>query len=217
LILVAAGGLAREAAAAARAAGHPLRGFLDDAPARRGAAVDGLPVLGGTADAAGLLAGRPADRLVLCPGAGRARRALAGALSAAGIGDERYGTVVHPTASVAPSCQLGTGSILLAGVVLTASVTIGRHVAVMPNAVFTHDDVLADFVTVCAGATLAGSVRVAEGAYLGAGCLIREGRAVGAGATVGMGAVVLTDVPAGEVWAGNPARRLRAAARTSTG
>lgn len=205
LILVTAGGLARETAAAARAGGHRVAGFLDDDPALRGKAVDGHPVLGGTADAAGPLTGR----LVLCAGAGRTRRVLAAALAARGIGDERYATVVHPAASVAPSCRIGAGSILLAGVVLTASVTLGRHVAVMPNAVLTHDDALADFVTVCAGAALAGNVRVAEGAYLGAGCLIREGRAVGAGATVGMGAVVLSDVPAGEVWAGNPARRLR--------
>jgi serine acetyltransferase len=33
---------------------------------------------------------------------------------------------------------------------------------------------------------------------------------VGAWALIGMGAVVLTDVPAAEVWVGVPARRMRA-------
>ncbi|MBA2390657.1 MAG: acetyltransferase, partial [Geodermatophilaceae bacterium] len=46
-------------------------------------------------------------------------------------------------------------------------------------------------------------------AYLGSGALLREGLAVGAGAVIGMGSVVLEDVPAGQVWVGNPARRLR--------
>jgi acetyltransferase-like isoleucine patch superfamily enzyme len=32
---------------------------------------------------------------------------------------------------------------------------------------------------------------------------------IGAGAVIGMGSVVLHDVPAGEVWAGVPARRIR--------
>jgi serine acetyltransferase len=39
--------------------------------------------------------------------------------------------------------------------------------------------------------------------------MVREHVTVGAGSVVGMGSVVLRDVPAGEVWAGNPARRLR--------
>jgi len=78
----------------------------------------------------------------------------------------------------------------------------------MPNAVLTHDDELADFVTVCAGVALAGAVRVGQAAYLGAGSLVRERCTVGAGAVLGLGAVAVRDVPAGQVWVGNPARPL---------
>ena len=39
--------------------------------------------------------------------------------------------------------------------------------------------------------------------------LIRQSRTVGPWALVGLGAVVLEDVPAAEVWVGVPARRLR--------
>ena len=80
----------------------------------------------------------------------------------------------------------------------------------MPQVVLTHDDRVGDFVTAGAGVRLAGTVRVDEGAYLGSGCLVGEGRRVGRDALVGMGAVVTRDVPAGEVWAGVPARRIRA-------
>ena len=63
--------------------------------------------------------------------------------------------------------------------------------------------------------TVAGLVTIGEGAYLGAGALVREGLSVGAWSLVGMGAVVLSDVPSGEVWVGHPARRLRQVERVA--
>lgn len=106
---------------------------------------------------------------------------------------------------------------MLAGVVATTDVEIGAHVAVMPQATFTHDVRLDDFVTVGAGAGLAGTVQVREGAYLGSGCLILENRVIGPWALVGMGAIVTRDVPGGEVWAGTPARFLRSVERLGAG
>ena len=85
---------------------------------------------------------------------------------------------------------------LLAQVVTTAPITIGRHVVVMPQVVFTHDDVIGDFTTFGAGVRLAGGVVVETGAYVGSGALVRENVTIGAGALVGMGAVVTRDVPA---------------------
>ncbi len=49
---------------------------------------------------------------------------------------------------------------------------------------------------------------VESGASIGSGSTILCGVTIGAGAMVGAGSVVTRDVPAGETWAGNPARRL---------
>lgn len=50
--------------------------------------------------------------------------------------------------------------------------------------------------------------KVCKGATIGAGATILPGVVVGAGAMVGAGSVVTHDVPAGEVWIGNPAKRI---------
>jgi galactoside O-acetyltransferase len=46
-------------------------------------------------------------------------------------------------------------------------------------------------------------------AFIGAGAIVMPGLIIGEGAVVGAGSVVTKDVPAGEVWAGNPAKFLR--------
>jgi len=52
---------------------------------------------------------------------------------------------------------------------------------------------------------------VKEGALIGSGAVILCGVTIGRSAAVGAGAVVTRDVPAGEVWVGNPARFLKKA------
>jgi acetyltransferase-like isoleucine patch superfamily enzyme len=81
----------------------------------------------------------------------------------------------------------------------------------MPQVILTHDDTVDDFGTLASGVRLGGQVHIGQCAYLGAGAMVREARTVGAYALIGMGAVVTTDIPANEVWAGVPARYLRAA------
>ena len=51
--------------------------------------------------------------------------------------------------------------------------------------------------------------RIKRGASVGSGSVILCGHTIGEGASVGAGSVVTKDVPAGEVWAGNPARFLK--------
>jgi sugar O-acyltransferase (sialic acid O-acetyltransferase NeuD family) len=215
LVIVGAGGLGRETAAAVRAANaaatkppFTLLGFLDDDPALSGTTVDGIPVLGPVDH--GQLAALPDAQVVVCTGSATDRFSRRRIVARLGLPIERYATVVHPSAVLADGCTLGPGSILLASVVATIGVELGAHVVVMPTSVFTHDNAVGSFVTFGAGAKLAGRVTVGDGAYLGAGALVREGCSVGSWSVVGMGAVVLDDVPPGEAWVGNPARRLLA-------
>jgi sugar O-acyltransferase (sialic acid O-acetyltransferase NeuD family) len=211
LVLIGAGGFGRETAQAVHAlndsgAAWRLLGYLDDDPARRGLVIDGTTVLGGR----DLIAELPAASFVVCtgrPGDYASRLRIVGDL---GLPPERYATIVHPSATISLSSSVGPGSVLLAQVTLTAAVTVGAHVAIMPHVTLTHDDVVADFATIASGVSLGGSVQVGKSAYLGAGALVGENCSVGALSLVGMGAVVTHDVPAAEVWAGVPARRLRA-------
>lgn len=207
LLLIGAGGFAREAAEAVRAVNtvHPtwqLLGYLDDDPAKAGTTPGGLPVLG-RLDA---LSEYPAAQVVLCPGRPDNYGIRPELVERLALDEERYATIVHPTATTGITCEIGAGSVLLAHVDLTADVAVGRHVVVMPQVVLTHDVRIADFATIASGARLGGGCHVGHGAYVASGACLREGIAVGGRAMVGMGAVVTRDVPADRLWYGVPAQ-----------
>jgi len=209
LLVVGAGGFARETAEAVHAvnafAPAPrwnLLGFLDDDPAMHGRLIGGVPVLGAIdlvghhRDAQVVLAtGRPTDYT--------SRRRLAERLA---LADERYATVIHPSATLGRSSDVGAGSVLLAHADLTADVVVGRHVAMMPQVVLPHDVRVGDFATLASGVRVGGACDIGDGAYIGAGAILRESLCIGAWAMVGMAAVVTRDVPPERLWFGSPAR-----------
>jgi acetyltransferase-like isoleucine patch superfamily enzyme len=48
-----------------------------------------------------------------------------------------------------------------------------------------------------------------DGCWIGANAIILPGVMIGKSAVVGAGSIVTRDVPAGEIWAGNPCRRIK--------
>ena len=212
LVIVGAGGFARETAAAVDAVNasepcYDLLGFVDDDPALAGRSLQGRSVLGPVD-----LVGELGEALVVVctghPGNYTSRRALVRRLA---LADDRYATIVHPAAVIGSGTSVGPGTVILATAVATVDVRVGSHVAVRPAVVLPHDDHVGNYATLGAGARLAGGVTIGEGAYVGSGASVREHRAIGAWSLVGMGAVVTRDVPPREVWAGVPARYLRGA------
>ncbi len=72
-----------------------------------------------------------------------------------------------------------------------------------------HNCRIGAHVVMAAFAGVSGSSRVEDGAQFGGRVGIKDHVTVGAGARIAAGAAVLGDVPAGEVWAGYPAKPIR--------
>ena len=205
LIILGASGLAREALAVVRETGsHTPIGVLDDAFGQIPSIFAGVPVLGRIAN----LDDHVQAEVLVCVGSGIARERIVDWLLQSGVRGVRFATVVDPSVRNPGACPIGRGSILLANVSITADVTVGDHVVVMPNSTLTHDDVLESYATLASGVSLGGGVTVARGAYVGMNSAIMPGTRVGERSVVGMGAAVLDDVPDNETWAGVPARPL---------
>jgi sugar O-acyltransferase (sialic acid O-acetyltransferase NeuD family) len=201
VLLVGVSGLAREVLPVLRESGRDVLGVLDDRYDVLPPTMSGTPVLGNVDD----VARYPEAEVLICIGSGTARAAIVDRMR---IDPARYVSVIDPSVRNPAGCPVGEGSILLAGVTLTADVAVGAHVVAMPAVTIPHDCVIDDFATLASGVSLGGGVHVGRAAYLGMNASVLPGRKIGAGSTVGMGAAVLSDVPDGQTWAGVPAEHL---------
>jgi len=93
------------------------------------------------------------------------------------------------------------------GITIGNAVGIGPRVCVLTSQ-HVPDDVRLDVPVLFCPIDLA-PVTLGDGCDIGIGSIILPGVRVGEGAIIGAGAVVAENVPAFEVWAGVPARRLR--------
>ncbi len=118
-------------------------------------------------------------------------------------------TLRHPTGIVGHDVEIGEGSCLAPGSIVTTRVRIGKHCIVNVNASVSHDCTIGDFVNINPGAVICGNVRIGEGCYIGAGATVIDGVSIGDWTLVGAGAVVIDDLPPGVTAVGVPARAIK--------
>ncbi|WP_216725583.1 acetyltransferase [Synechococcus sp. WH 8016] len=117
-------------------------------------------------------------------------------------------SVVHPTAFVSPSVQIGPASVVFAHVAMQAQASIGMGVILNTGCSIDHDCKLDDAVHICPGARLAGEVHVGKRSWIGIGASVINQIRIGSDVTIGAGAAVVTDIPDGITAVGVPARPL---------
>ena len=100
--------------------------------------------------------------------------------------------------------QIGNNVTVKSGVYLWDGIIIEDNVQVGPNVTFTNDKyprAKKDFVLQ--------KTIIKKNASIGAGSTILGGVTIGEDAMIGAGSIITKDVPAGELWFGNPAKFVR--------
>ena len=122
------------------------------------------------------------------------------------IPEDRFATLIHPTAVVSTSAKIGRGVVIQPFVSVGPNTQIGNCVQIFAQALIGHGAKLDDYSYVANNACVGAEVHLKEGAYLGTNATTREFISLGRWSVTGMGAVVLKDVPDYAKTVGNPAR-----------
>lgn len=177
-------------------------GFADDNQDLWGNVIDGYPVIGGVDE----IENFPTAYAVCCIANTRVRKKLCRKIDDFGTD---FATLIDPAAIISSKVEIGEGSVICAGAVLTVDIKLGCHNIIDVNSTVGHDAVLKDYVTLYPSVNVSGSTIINEGVELGTGTQVIQGKTVGADTIIGAGAVVVRDIPANCTAVGVPAKVIK--------
>lgn len=113
--------------------------------------------------------------------------------------------IVHPTAFISESVELGGGTVVMAQAAINIDSSIGFGCIINTGSIVDHDCKLANGVHISPGGHLAGGVSIGERSWIGIGATVNPGITIENDVVVGAGAVVVNDIGQGSTVVGNPA------------
>jgi sugar O-acyltransferase (sialic acid O-acetyltransferase NeuD family) len=214
LLIIGAGGFGAVAARVAEsmnAAAHngvgpwKVVGYADCNPAKHGTRHDGRVVHGTVEEAAQAFEDR-ALWFFCAIGDNQARARMVQRALKFGW---RPAALVHPSAILDPTTEIGGGSFIGPFVVISWNARIGAHVVVDAHVSIGHNAVLMDFCEVFAGARINGNCQLGECAVVGCNGTLLPGTLVGRCAVVGANSLAHGVVAPDTTVVGAPPRIIR--------
>jgi acetyltransferase EpsM len=189
--------------------GHvKIAGFLDDDPNKQKSGFDGLPVLGAVSELTIHVERNGITSVAILFGPRTMALREEAYWKARSMGLEMP-TLIHPTSILARHIDVGEGSMIGIGVIISQNALVKNNCCILAGATVGHDNIIEDHVFIASGAILQGNVRIHKKTFIGPGAIITDAAEVGEGSIIGAGSVVLKDVPSNVFVCGSPAKVVR--------
>ncbi|WP_312370256.1 acetyltransferase [Lachnoclostridium sp.] len=205
IVIVGVGGFGREVAWLIERINNikptwEIIGFVDDNISLHGKIVGGYKVIGDT----DWLNVQGEQVYAVCAiGAAKTRKKVIQKLD-----NVKFATLIDPKVELSNRVQIGEGTIICAGSILTVDISIGSHVIINLGCTIGHDAIINDFVTLYPSVNVSGNTLFQECVEIGTGTQIIQGIKIGEEVIVGAGAVIVKDIIETGTYVGIPARKI---------
>lgn len=132
-------------------------------------------------------------------------------ISALDIPDDRRPSLIHPRAYFNQEMtKIGAGVLMAAYSQLSPDVELKENAILLGNSFVGHNSVVGRHAHLATNSVVGGYISVGKFCHIGSNSTIREKVNIGDFVLIGAGSVVLSDCRPSSIYAGNPARFLRA-------
>ncbi len=122
--------------------------------------------------------------------------------------DIEFVALIHPNVIRSNHIEIGEGSIIYAGSILTCYIKIGKHSHLNLKTTVGQDCTINDFFTTAPNFSISGNCIIDKHVYLGTSSMLKQGLTITSNVTVGMGAIITKNIIKSGVYVGNPAKEL---------
>ena len=203
LIIIGGGGFAKEVIWLANDCNRKVKGVLDDSVQTHNKLVQGATVLGNVSS----WVDYKDCEFIIAIGSPRVKQKVVEKMLTFGI--PYFATLIHPSVRFSNTVSIDEGSIVCAGSIITADVSIGKHNILNLNVTVGHECEFADYVTIAPMVAVSGNVKLQTLVEVGTGAVIRQGLELAEGSMLGMGGILTKNIPERMIYAGNPAKKLK--------
>lgn len=120
-----------------------------------------------------------------------------------------FATLVHPNVIMSDTSEIGVGTIICAGTIITVNAKIGNHIIINLDCTIGHDAVIKDYSTLLPSVNVSGCVNIDSHVNIGTGSAIIQNISICKNVILGAGTVVVKDINEAGTYVGVPARRVR--------
>lgn len=119
-----------------------------------------------------------------------------------------YMTYIHKYAHILDkeTVNIGTGSIIRPGCLLTTNINIGKFTIINLNTTIGHDTTIGNFVTISPGVNISGNVNIGNNNFYGSNVSIRDNVTICDDVKVGIGSTVLKNIQIPGTYFGSPVK-----------
>ncbi len=122
----------------------------------------------------------------------------------------KFFTHIHPSVQIlADDVEIGEGSLICAGSILTTNIKIGKHAHLNLHTTIGHDTIIDDFFTTAPGVKISGNCKIGNRVYIGTNASIREKISICDDVTIGLGSGVVKHIIESGTYVGCPVKKIK--------
>jgi sugar O-acyltransferase (sialic acid O-acetyltransferase NeuD family) len=124
--------------------------------------------------------------------------------------ETKYFTHIHPSVQIlGDDVEIGEGSIICAGTIITTNVKIGKHAHLNLQTTIGHDCETGDYFTTAPGVKISGNCKIDDLVYVGTNSSIKEKISIHSLVTIGLNSGVVKHIEETGVYVGCPAVKIK--------